>query len=388
VSWRASTVARGRVAGYRVRRDGAVIAQVAAERLVVDNLAPSMDVSFTVEAVDTAGTTSPQSARVFARTADPTPTSGRAHAFLLASTGRSFEDFRAHYQRVGTVYPTYFDCDGAGALVGRDDPLATAWAQARKVAVLPRVNCQRTATLHQILTDPRRRRQWIDEIQGLVLRHGYDGVALDFEAGPAGDRDAYTAFVAELAGALHPSGRRLTVVVSPKIRDEPTHPRSGLMDYPALARHADHLFVMAWGLHWSTSEPGPIDPLPWVKAVADYAATVPDRSKIVLGTHLYGLDWRGGGAAGPADALEHADVVARLRRYGAVPRHDPDADAMQATYVDAAGAQHELWYPTAATTAARLRVARERGFGAVGFWRLGNEDPATWHDPLLAPGAW
>ena len=64
---------------------------------------------FTVAAIDTHGYMGP-AARVSASTADPAPTEGRAHAFLLASTGESFRDLQRHYRQVGTVYPTYFEC--------------------------------------------------------------------------------------------------------------------------------------------------------------------------------------------------------------------------------------------------------------------------------------
>jgi hypothetical protein len=89
-------------------------------------------------AIDSLGSTSAPSATVTARTQDPVPTSGHAQAYLLASTGQSFADFRAHYRQIGVVYPTYFDCRGTPlGLVGQDDPLVTRWAQARKVRVLP-----------------------------------------------------------------------------------------------------------------------------------------------------------------------------------------------------------------------------------------------------------
>ena len=58
---------------------------------------------------------SAQSAPATASTAPPIRSNGHAQAFLLASTDRSFADFRAHYTQIGVVYPTYFDCSTAGA---------------------------------------------------------------------------------------------------------------------------------------------------------------------------------------------------------------------------------------------------------------------------------
>jgi len=65
-----------------------------------------------------------------------------------------------------------------------------------------------------------------------------------------------------------------------------------------------------------------------------------------------------------------------------VPVLDTLSDSWTFTYSDAAGVPHEVWYPTAATIARRIALARDRGL-AIGFWRLGREDPAIWTDQQL-----
>jgi len=82
--------------------------------MTISNLAPSTAYTFTVMAVDSLGYASTQSAGVTATTQAPLQSTGSAHVFLLASTGASFRDFQAHYQEIGTVYPTYYECDSSG----------------------------------------------------------------------------------------------------------------------------------------------------------------------------------------------------------------------------------------------------------------------------------
>lgn len=388
VTWEPTTATRGRVSGYRILRDDRVVAQVKGTSAAVGNLAATTTYRFQVQAVDALGYLSDPSASVLARTHDPVPTAGHAHTWLLASTGQSFVDFRANYRSIGFVYPTYFDCTPAGELQGTDDPLVTRWSRARRVLVMPRINCQRTQVVHDILTNPSVRAQWQAGMVDLVDRYGYDGLALDFEAGPAADRAAMTSFVADLAAALHARGKRLTQAVSAKTYDSLTHPRSGIFDYPALAQHVDHLFVMAWGIHWSTSSPGASDDIGWVTAVANYVASQPTPAKFVLGAHLYAMDWpAGGGPSNPGRPMEHADVVALIASVGATPVLDPATDAYHFSYVDSAGTSHEVWFGDASTVNRRMLLARSLGFGGVGFWRLGREDQRLWSDALLAPGA-
>jgi spore germination protein len=391
VRWEPSSVRSGRIAGYRVLRDGVVVRQVQGTSLVLDNLAASSDYRIAVVAVDSLGSVSAPSATVTARTQDPVPTSGHAHAYLLASTDQSFEDFRAHYRQIGVVYPTYFDCRGTPlGLIGHDDPLVTRWAQARKVLVLPRINCQGTAKVHQLLTDATIRTRWLDQLTALAVDQGYDGLSIDFEAGPASDRAAMSAFVETLAARLHAAGKLLTIAVSAKLADSLTHPRSGIFDYPRLAQAADWVLVMAWGLHWATSAPGAQDEATWARGIADYVATLALKHKFVFGTNLYAMDWpAGGGPANRATPYQYDEIVPRLPQLGAATQLDPVADNFHATYTDPAGVPHDVWYPDATTSGRRLRLAADRGLGGVAFWRLGLEDQRLWDDPLLAPGrAW
>lgn len=386
--WQPSSVGNGRIVGYRVLRNGVVWRQVSATSAVIDNLAASTDYDISVVAVDGLGYQSAPSATATARTQNPIPTSGHAHAYLLASTDQSFEDFRAHYRQIGYVYPTYFDCASSDlAITGGDDPLVTRWAQARSVVLMPRVNCQGTTKVHRVLTDATIRARWLDQLETLAVDEGYDGISLDFEAGPASDRAAYSSFVAELAARLHAHGKLLTLAASAKNRDSLTHPRSGIFDYPRISQDADWVVVMVWGLHWSTSTPGAQDELPWARSVADYVATVPLHHKFIYGTNLYAMDWpAGGGPAHRAETEQYGELVPRLPSLGAVTLLDTSVDGMHATYTDAGGIGHDVWFPDAGTTGRRLQMAADRGFGGVGFWRLGMEDQRVWDNPLIAPG--
>ncbi|MEA2448968.1 MAG: hypothetical protein QOG63_900 [Thermoleophilaceae bacterium] len=382
LSWSPVQTARGAVAGYRVLRDGKVLRQVKATSTRVTGLAAGSAHAFTVAAVDSAGWISPPSAAAYVNTSPPTPSTGSVHAFLLASTGRSFADFRDHYRQIGVVYPTYYDCSADGTVSGRDDPQITSWAQARAVKVLPRVNCQREALVAQIMNDPALREQWLAAMVDLVDQHGYDGLNLDFEKGRAADRDGYTSFIGELASRLHARGKLLSVAVSAKTADVPNHPRSTFFDYAALAQRADWVFVMAWGIHWQTSTPGALDDIRWLQNVVSYVGGLPNSSRFVLGTALYGLDWaNGGGSSNPAVPYEYSDMQSLIARLGVTPRRDAATDNWTFSYRDG-GQDHEVWYLDSSTTQARVALARGNGLG-VGFWRLGNEDQAMWSNPAL-----
>ena len=90
---------------------------------------------------------------------------------------------------IGVVHPTYFQCNRATtAIEGRDDPLVTQWAQARRVKVLARFDCQGATAIDRILNDPATRAATLNGLTDLVARYGYDGISIDFEAGAASNR--------------------------------------------------------------------------------------------------------------------------------------------------------------------------------------------------------
>ena len=386
LQWAPAALPSGsKLRGYRVMRDGAVVSQVPSESATVGNLAPKATHGWSVAAVDTRGYVSAASPVTQVAQADPPATTGDAHAFLLASTDASYAAFRKHYGQLGAVHPTFWDCNtSTAAIEGRNDAPIVSYAQDRKVKVLARYNCQRTAIVHKILTDPATRATWLDTMVADAVNYGYDGVSLDFEAVAADDRDALTAFVAELASRLHARGKLLAQAVSAKVKDVPNHPRSTAFDYVELSKHVDYVFVMAWGIHWATSAPGAQDDLVWVKQVVDYVSSLPRTEKYVMGTMLYGMDWPNGGGSkeNEADGRFYGDIMAISARYGAAPVYHPEHDSWQLKYTDDAGTPREIWYSDATNVANRVKLARDRGLG-IGFWRLGQEDERIWSNPLV-----
>jgi spore germination protein YaaH len=379
--WSPSTPVSGAIVGYRVFRDGIPVGEVAATEMTLSNLAPSTAYQMTVVAVDSLGAISAPTAALEVRTLDPTPTHGTVQAFLLASTDESFEDLEDHYQQIGVVYPTYFDCGTEGKVLGQDDPLVTNWARARQVAVMPRLNCQNPTDETQILTNTGVRETFIGNLASLCEEYGYQGIQIDFEGASPSDREPFTSFITELAARLHAQGDKLSTVVTAKTYNIMSG-RAAMYNDAALSVPSDYIFVLDWGLHWTTSAPGPLDEMAWFKKVAEYAATMPNKSKFVLGMPLYGIDWAGsGGAANPGTPLEYNEVMARAGQYGVTPQWEPLAQDPWFTYT-AEGVQHTVWFTDRQSVQARVELAQSLGLG-VGLWHLGAEDQSVWELPGL-----
>jgi spore germination protein YaaH len=381
LSWKPSTAVSGDIIGYRVFRNEIPVGQTSGTEMTVASLAPESEYEFTVSAVDSLGAISPPSAPTIVDTSAPPPTHGGVQAYILASTDESFEDLEAHYQQIGVVYPTYFECGSGGEIQGSDDQLITHWAIARKIAVMPRLNCQNVADEEQILNEPSVREQTIERLAALCQTYGYAGVQIDFEGAPPAERNPFTAFITALAERLHAQGDKLSTVVTAKYYNVPTG-RAAMYDDAALSGPSDYMFVLDWGIHWTTSTPGSIDELPWFKRVAEYTATLPNRDKFVLGMPLYGLDWpEGGGPNHPATAMEYDSLTALAGQLGVTPEWEANASSPHFSYSEG-GVEHQVWYVDRQSLAIRTALAESFGL-KVGLWRLGTEDQSIWELPQL-----
>jgi spore germination protein YaaH len=385
LAWSPSTPVSGEIVGYRVFRDGIPVGQTAAPEMTIESLAPSSTYQVTVVAVDSLGAISAPTAPLEVQTAPPTQSHGHVQAFLLASTDQSFDDLQAHYQQVGVVYPTYFDCGVGGTVTGNNDPLVTGWAEARGVAVMPRLNCQNPNDENQILNEPAAGEKMIEQLAALCATYGYQGVQIDFENSSTyapTERKPFTAFITALAAKLHSQGEKLSTIVTAKYYNIQSG-RAAMYDDAALSSVSDYMFVLDWGLHWTTSGPGGMDELPWFKRVAEYTATLPNKSKFVLGMPMYGIDWpNGGGAANPGTPLEYNEITALQSEFGVLGEWEPVAADPHFSYVDGNGVPHSVWYSDKQSIEVRVALAESLGLG-VGLWHLGSEDQSIWELPGL-----
>jgi spore germination protein YaaH len=380
--WLPSTPVSGQIVGYRVFRDGLPVGEVAATEMTLSNLYPSTTYEITVVAVDSLGGISAPTAPLPVRTLDPTPTHGDVQAYLLASTDQSFQDLQAHYQQIGIVYPTYFECGAEGVVLGHDDALVSEWARARKIEVLPRLNCQNPNDETAILTNLTLREKFIEKLAALCREFSYNGVQIDFEGAPPSDREPFTAFIAQLAALLHGQGDKVSTVVTAKTSNVLTG-RAAMYNDEALSAVSDYIFLLDWGIHWTTSAPGPLDEMSWFKKVAEYVATMPNLEKFVLGMPMYGIDWKGaGGAANPGKALEYSEVIALAAEHDATPEWNATAQDPTFKYTDNEGNEHTVWFTDQQSIAARVELAETLHLH-VGLWHLGAEDQTIWGLPGL-----
>jgi spore germination protein YaaH len=226
-----------------------------------------------------------------------------------------------------------------------------------------------------ILRDPQRRARHLDALVSLARSAGAAGVDLDYESLQPADRNAYAAFVRDLASAVRRAGRMLTVTVHAKTSETDGAPGARAQDWRQLGAAADELRIMAYDHSWPDSPPGPVAPVAWVDPVLAYAVRQVSPAKVLLGLPTYGYDWPHGGAG---QDLDWADVTALAARHNGQVRWDEASQSPWFSYRDENGVDHVVWFENARSMQAKVALARRYGVAGVALWKLGGEDPGVW----------
>jgi cellulose synthase/poly-beta-1,6-N-acetylglucosamine synthase-like glycosyltransferase/peptidoglycan/xylan/chitin deacetylase (PgdA/CDA1 family) len=192
------------------------------------------------------------------------------------------------------------------------------------------------------------------------------GINIDFENIDDKYRKELTEFQKEIYNQLHKKGFSVSQDITPL---------SNSYDLPELQKYNDLIILMAYDLHYMTSEPGAITDPDWITNILDLSVKEIPAGKIILGLAAYGYDWPLNSEAEDItylEALEHAYENETSVNY------DGQSNNLHFSYEDDNGVSHSVWFTDAATAFNEIRMAEDYGVGGVALWRLGGEDPRLW----------
>jgi len=333
------------------------------------------------------------------------------------------------------VSPFWFSATkraGGGVQVGFNSNFGNAaanaaWSMSQLKAaglpVLPAIaDGSGKGTMAAALANPAQRAQHVADIVSLVMANGYDGIDLDYEVFAFSDGNAswaatqpnWTQFVTDLAAALHAQGKQLSVTIPPPCGlNSACGPQTGYWVYniAGIGQVVDRLRIMTYDYH--VGAVGPIAPIGWVRANAQYAASVMPAGKVWLGVPTYGRSWTAKDASGKYQlsgtcpksgtaayssltsmaSVAGSDIAGVLATAGITPdkivfdaasQESTVAYPKNVTWTDSAGAQQVcsatrvMWFGSPQAVAARTALVGELGLGGAAFWTIGGEDAAQW----------
>lgn len=254
-------------------------------------------------------------------------------------------------------------------------PLTVNAAHARGLKVLPSItadfNNKGQATLDYILANPSARQNLIQNINTMLQSTGADGVIIDFEFISDDSGANLTQFMKELYASLHPQNKLVVQAVNARTSATDWNQE---YDYKALSETVDYLNIMTYDL--STSSPGPIAPLSWVKKVLNFTQSQGvNMNKVLLGIPYYGRDWSPSGASTYNRTSVSLGAARNLMtKYGATPSRETSADDPVGiptfSYTDENKIAHTVYYDDIASLDAKLELVNNYNLGGAAAWSL------------------
>lgn len=237
---------------------------------------------------------------------------------------------------------------------------------------------------HSVLSNPSRRSNLVTNLVNLTTKDGWDGISVDIEKTPPGDRNNFSAFVAELGKALRAKDKVLNISIPAKFVDYPSDLWSGAYDYAAIGKSADQIILMTYDEHGFGSTQGPVASAGWVDRVIKFSVGKIPKEKIVMGLPVYSFDW---GTDKPLipDYLSYTQTLDRAKKNGVEILTDPSAKVPQFIYT-AKGIRHEVFFENVKSLRVKMDDALKYKLHGVAIWRLGMEDPAIWNQLIKTYG--
>ncbi len=281
---------------------------------------------------------------------------------------RSFAEYQENIDLFSDVAFRWFETNGRGEIFYEyQDRFAEALDLARNKGVKTHASVVLMGkdALHQLLSNSENRARLIANLLDVVKKDRYDGVNIDFELLDPGDAGNLTLFLQELKTSLG-TDKELSVAVFARTGKE-KWPVG--YEYKKIGQIADSVVVMAYDYSYSTTAPGPVAPLWWVREVCSYMRSVIPQDKILLGLPTYGYDW---GAGKNAATITAPKLEALEAKYGLQKDFDYPSMSPCYSYYDEEGKYHEIWLENEASLKEKLNLVQENRLGGVSFWRIGN----------------
>lgn len=233
--------------------------------------------------------------------------------------------------------------------------------------------------IHSVVNNAAYTDRLIQNLLETMAAKGYEGVDIDFEYILAEDRDAFSAFVWQVAETMRASGYHTSVALAPKTSAD----QAGLLyegkDYRALGEAADHVLLMTYEWGYTYGPPMAVAPINQVRRVVEYALTEIPAEKVDLGIPNYGYDWplpfeRG---VTKAATVSNVGAVRIAVEQGAEIKFDSLAESPYFTYVSG-GISHEVWFEDVRSLQAKFRLIREYNLHGCGYWQIMKWFRANW----------
>ncbi|MEH7419373.1 polysaccharide deacetylase family protein [Neobacillus drentensis] len=293
------------------------------------------------------------------------------YGFYVNWDENSKTSFKKNIGSITTLVPEWLQLNKDLTFKSSNDSSIIAEAKAHQIKILPVVNNfinnkWDAETLHRLFNTPGAEDLFINNLLDYVQTNDFAGINIDFENINQKDKAGLSSFVNKVSDAFHQHDLLVTIDVPPS---------NTAFDYTSLTNDVDRLFVMLYDQHNSTSKPGPVAPLDWVKNSLN-RLDIPSE-KLVVSLGSYGYDWEENSTE-PAESITFGDIM-NLGLGTNLKIHWNKQVGNPYLRYKINGKNHIVWFLDAATFYNQMKTAIASGSKGIAVWRLGSEDPSIWN---------
>lgn len=285
-----------------------------------------------------------------------------------------FKSLERYKDQISSVNPVLYGVNNDGTLLNRkpsEQSLNTflTFCDVNGIEVLPTVGSYDYKIMGSVLSSEVYIDKQVAEIIKEIEKYDFDGIDIDFEKIKSTEKEGYLLFLKKLQKELHSKEKILSVTVTAKTRDG-TIDTLVVQDFKVIGELADQVKVMTYDYTLQTSTiPGPIAPIDWIKDVITYTSEHIPSEKISLGIHLYAYLWKGE----KASALTYSSVQNLINNSKIPQEYKSDIAEGYSQYTCSDGATCTLYFQNKQGVAERVALAKESNLLGVSYWRLGSE---------------
>ncbi len=294
-------------------------------------------------------------------------------AFFVNWDAQSYYSLSENIRHLTMVMPEWlFVADSVDTAIVDIHAQALNLMRSHNVAVVPMISNFYNGrwngdNVHRILSSHKKRERFIAQILEVLVMYKFQGVNIDFESLGKNAEEELIIFQRELFNALHPRGYLVTQDIAPLNSD---------YNLRELTSYNDYLVVMAYDMHYATSNPGPIADHKWVEGILGRICREVPSEKVLLSLAAYGYDWPNGDEA---EDITYEEAIVRAREEEAEIIFDNSNYNLHFEYDDDNKVHHTVWFADAATSFNAMRAGSDYDIAGVALWRLGGEDSRIWN---------
>jgi spore germination protein YaaH len=240
-------------------------------------------------------------------------------------------------------------------------------------------------------------RNLITDVKPLMQQYGFSDLNLDIESVTTASDEArlrFTQFIKEVKQGIDKNQLgTLTVEISGD-----SLIRKRLIDLAAINPYVDYVVIMAYDFHYIGSlVSGAVAPLSGAGTISEYdtqtaiqtALTYVPAKKVILGIPVYGYEWETLRESPRSATIPSSGLTASTQRIESLlnscatcsAQFDNESKENYLIFKDSTGSYHQLFYPDANSTTAKIDFAKKESLGGIALWALGYEN-STILEPL------